>query len=113
MIFQKFFRQKNNAHTIAPKYAFEKRLFKVLVTVGVFSLVLYVYSLSSVVYGVVERRTLEKEITTLHSDIGSAETEYLLASNTMTYESASVLGYVKPTTVMYESQERVAFNVSR
>ncbi len=113
MMFQKFLKQKNNVHVVAPKYAFEKRLFKVLVTCSVLSLALYVYSLSSVVYGVVQRRTLEKDITKLHSDIGGAEAEYLLASNTMTYDTATVLGYVKPTTIVYESQERVAFNVSR
>lgn len=113
MIFQKFLKQKNSAHVIAPKYAFEKRLFKALVAVSILSLGLYVYSLSSVVYGVVQRRTLEKDITKLHSDIGSAEAEYLLASNMMTYDTATVLGYVKPNAIVYESQERVAFNVSR
>lgn len=113
MMFQKFLTQKNNTHSVAPKYALEKRLFKVFVAVSVFSLGLYTYSLSSVVYGVVQRRSLEHEITKLHSDIGTAESEYLLASNTMTYESAVGFGYVKPKSIVYESQERVAFNVSR
>ncbi len=94
---------------IQGKYAFERRLFKALVAASVLSICLYVYSLSSVIYGVVERRALEKEISILTSDIGVLEAEYLNETNTITYTSAVLLEYTKPQTLYYESQERVAF----
>ena len=47
---------------IQQKYMFERRFFKVLVSLGILSIFLYVFSLSSVIYGVVQRRTLEKEV---------------------------------------------------
>jgi hypothetical protein len=103
-------KQKKRQPLVTPKYAFEKRIFKVLVIVGVFSVGLYIYSLSSVIYGVVTRRTLEREITQLHSDIGTKEAMYLLATNELNYEMARTAGFVEPTTIIYESQERVAFN---
>ncbi len=104
-------KQQKRQPLVTPKYAFEKRIFKVLVVAGIFSVGLYVYSLTSVIYGVVARRTLEREITQLHSDIGTEEAAYLLATNDLNYDSAAQSGFVKPTTIIYESQEHVAFNI--
>ncbi len=97
--------RKKHIHT---QYVFERRFFKILVTTSCITVILYVYSLSSVIYGVVQRRTLEKEIMLLSSDIGTLEAEYLANTNTITYAGAVILGYTKPTTLYYESQERVA-----
>lgn len=104
-------KQQHTSTRVVSKYAFEKRIFKVLVAVGILSVCLYIYSLSSVIYGVVARRTLEKEITQLHSDIGAQEALYLLSANDLTLEAAEAKGFIKPTHISYESQERVAFNV--
>ncbi len=100
------FIQNNRIHS---PYIIERRLFKVLVVLFALSIGLYVYSLSSVIYGVVERRALDKEITLLNSDIGTLEALYLSQTNTISYASATTLGYTKPHTLYYESQERVAF----
>ncbi len=102
----------NYTHTLQNfTYSFEKQIFKILVAVGIASAFLYAYSLSSVIYGVVERRGLEKEITKLHSDIGIIEAEYLNNSNKLTYEVAQEHGFIKPENVAYELQERVAINI--
>ncbi len=90
-------------------YTIERRLFKVLVILFILAIGLYVYSLSSVIYGVVQRRSLDKEISLLNSDIGTLEAGYLSETNTISYASAATLGYTKPHTLYYESQERVAF----
>jgi hypothetical protein len=109
MIIRSISPQQHTRRHIQGKYAFERRLFKVLVIMTVLTICVYVYSLSSVIYGVVERRALEKEIAVITSDIGVLEAAYLLETNTITYNSAVVLGYTKPETLHYESQERVAF----
>jgi hypothetical protein len=113
MIFQTIQQMKKNNHTVQNKYAFERRLFKVLVTLCILAVCLYIYSLSSVIYGVVARRTLERELVQLHSDIGEMEAKYLINSNQLTYESARELGFIKPTSIIYESQERFAFNTAK
>lgn len=101
--------QQHTRRNIQGKYAFERRFFKILVATSVLSAGLYIYSLSSVIYGVVERRALEKEITMLNSEIGDLEAGYLNQTNTITYGTAVLSGYTKPNTLYYESQERVAF----
>lgn len=92
--------------------SFEKRLFKVLVGSFMLGICVYIYSLGSVVYGVVERRSLEKDIAHLNSDIGSLEQTYLEKTGQVGFDSLATLGYTKPSIIYYESQERVALQTN-
>ena len=98
--------QKN----IPKKYALERRLFKVLVATLLIALSLYIYSLGSVIYGVVSRRSLEKEVGLLKRDIGISESTYLQKTESLSYTGAITFGLTKPIALYYESEERVAFN---
>lgn len=91
------------------KRAFEKRLFKVLVGGFTLGILVYIYSLGSVVFGVVERRNLDKDISNLNSQIAVLEQNYIEKTSDITLESGKVLGYLKADNIYYESQERVAF----
>lgn len=99
----------NNRRFLKTRYVFEHRLFKVLVGIFVFSICVYVYSLSSVIYGIVERRNLEKHVSVLKSDIAGVEKDYLDKIQSLTIEYAINEGYHKPLNKYYENQERMAF----
>lgn len=97
---------------IQKKYMFERRFFKVLVSLGVLSIFLYIFSLSSVIYGVVQRRTLEKEVAQIQADIGILEAQYLVRANELNSEEVALAGYNTPKNIFYESKERVAFETT-
>lgn len=97
-------------HKKQSKRYFEKRLFKVLVSSFFLGGLVYIYSLGSVVFGVIERRNLEKEIASVSSEIGALEKDYLDKSSNISLETASMNGFVKAEKIFYESQEHVAIN---
>ena len=97
---------------IQQKYMFERRFFKVLVSLGILSIFLYVFSLSSVIYGVVQRRTLEKEVAQVQAEIGALEANYLVRANELNYQEVALALYHTPKNIFYESKERVAFETT-
>lgn len=97
---------------VQQKYMFERRFFKVLVSVGVLSIFLYIFSLSSVIYGVVQRRTLEKEVAKVQAEIGRLEATYLVRANELNYQEVALVSYNTPKNIFYESKERVAFETT-
>jgi hypothetical protein len=99
---------KTNSN-IKKSYLFERRFFKVLVISGFLSVFLYIFSLSSLVYGIVERKTLEKNISSIKSDIALLEMDYLNKASDVDNSYIALLGYQKPKNIYYEREERVAF----
>lgn len=65
---------------------------------------LYVYSLGSVVFAVVERRADEKRVETLRGDIAILEVNYLSAASDLTFDKAVAVGLEKPTEIAFKER---------
>lgn len=63
-----------------------------LVTIGLLALS-YLYIISVTVWNIVERKSLEKEVQTLATDVGNLELEYLALSGSLNLEMSQTLGF--------------------
>ena len=69
----------------------------------------YVLILGSTVFGIIERRNLEKEIITLSNEIGKLEVSYLSVSNSIDMNLSSVMGF-KETKATFTTRKSIGFN---
>ena len=82
----------------------------ILVSFGILGLI-YMFILGSMVFDIVERRSLEKEVLSLSNDVGSLELDYLSLSNKVNLNFSYSLGFrqVKPK---FATRQILGFNSS-
>jgi len=88
------------------KNIFNTMLF-VLATLALF----YVLILGNMIFNIVERRTLEKEIFSLSNEVGKLEVSYLSISNGIDMNLSSTMGF-KETKATFATRKSLGFNYS-
>jgi len=69
----------------------------------------YVLILGNMVFNIVGRKTLEKEILTLSNEIGKLELSYLSVSNSVDMNLSSTMGF-KETKATFTTRKSLGFN---
>lgn len=71
----------------------------------------YVLILGNMVFNIIERRTLEKEMLTLSNEVGELEVSYLAVSNSVDINLSSAMGF-KETKATFATRKSLGFNSS-
>lgn len=71
----------------------------------------YILILGNMVFSIIERRNLEKEIAVLSSEIGELEVSYLAASNSIDMNLSSAMGF-KETKAAFATRKALGLNLS-
>lgn len=82
-----------------------KVLFFGMLFVLISSFLFYIYFLNNTIVQVVERKTAEKNISTITMQISQLESEYLSLSSAVTPVLASSLGFVEPKVAIFASRD--------
>ncbi|MFA5778382.1 MAG: hypothetical protein WC870_02775 [Candidatus Paceibacterota bacterium] len=69
----------------------------------------YVLILGNMVFDIVQRKTLEKEMLTLSNEVGNLELTYLSISNNVDMALSSSMGF-KETKAIFATRKAVGFN---
>ena len=71
----------------------------------------YVLILGNMVFSIVERRTLEKEMLSLSNEVSELEVSYLAVSNSVDMNLSSTMGF-KETKASFATRKSLGFNVN-
>lgn len=71
----------------------EKYIFKIMISILAALAIWYVLILGSMVFNIVERKSLEKEALTLTNEVGNLELSYLAISNNIDLALSSSMGF--------------------
>lgn len=85
-----------------------ERFFWFLVSVSVFSLLIYVYAINAAAHHIAVRQNLESEVTALNSSLGSLEFDSIALKNAITMEVASIYGFEEVREPLYVSRNSPA-----
>lgn len=74
---------------------------------------LYIYSLGSVVFAVIERRSAETQTENYRSQIASLEVQYFSQTKDLTLDQAFLRGFTKPLQITYKERGVFAFKTDK
>lgn len=74
---------------------------------------LYIYSLGSVVFAVIERRSAETQTETYRSQIAALEVQYFSQTKDLTLDQALLRGFTKPLQITYKERGIFAFKTDK
>ncbi|MFA6353509.1 MAG: hypothetical protein WCW93_01095 [Candidatus Paceibacterota bacterium] len=87
----------------------EKNIFNTMLLVLAALALFYVLILGNMVFNIVERKTLEKEMLTLNNEVGELEVSYLAVSNSIDTNLSSIMGF-KETKATFATRKSLGFN---
>ena len=85
------------------KYILNTMLF-ILAALAIF----YVFILGNMVFNIIERRTLEKEMVTVSNEVGKLEVSYLVLSNSIDMNLSSTMGF-KETKATFATRKPLGY----
>jgi hypothetical protein len=89
----------------------EKNILYTMIFIFAALALLYVLILGNMVFSIVERRTLEKEMLSLSNEVGNLEVSFLAVSNSIDMNLSSTMGF-KETKAVFATRKSLGFNVS-
>ena len=89
----------------------EKNIFNTMLFILVALALFYVLILGNMVFNIIERRTLEKEMLALTNEVGELEVSYLAVSNSVDMNLSSTMGF-KETKATFATRKSLGFNSS-
>ena len=87
----------------------EKNILKTMLIILATLAIFYVLILGNMVFSIVERRTLEKEMLSLSSEVGNLEVSYLSISNSIDMNLSSTMGF-KETKATFATRKSIGLN---
>lgn len=87
----------------------EKNILKTMLIILATLAIFYVLILGNMVFSIVERRTLEKEMLSLSSEVGNLEVSYLSISNSIDMNLSSTMGF-KETKATFTTRKSIGLN---
>lgn len=89
----------NNVNIMNNNIEIERNILNTMIFIFVALVIFYVLILGNMVFSIVARKTLEKEITVLSGEISKLEVSYLAISNSIDMNLSSTMGFkeIKPT----------------
>lgn len=92
----------------------ERQIFVVILGLFIFGAAVYLYSVGSVLFAIVERRYAERHVAELKSTISQLELSYLNQTKRITEKFAESQGFIEPESLVFQDRAtRVATNVTR
>lgn len=101
----------HNVNIMNNNIEIEKNILYTMIFIFVALALFYVLILGNMVFSIVERRTLEKEILSLTNEVGDLEVSYLTVSNSVDMNLSSTMGF-KETKAVFATRKSLGFNVS-
>jgi len=89
----------------------EKNILKTMLFILATLAIFYMLILGSMVFNIIERRTLEKEMLTLSNEVGNLEVSYLAVSSSIDMDLSSAMGF-KETKATFATRKFLGFNSS-
>ena len=89
----------------------EKNILKTMLFILATLAIFYMLILGTMVFNIIERRTLEKEILTLSNEVGNLEVSYLAVSNSIDMNLSLAMGF-KETKATFATRKSLGFNSS-
>ncbi|MFA6177417.1 MAG: hypothetical protein WC694_00795 [Candidatus Paceibacterota bacterium] len=87
----------------------EKNIFYTMIFILMALALFYVLILGNMVFSIVERRTLEKEMLSLSSEISRLEVSYLAVTSSVDMNLSSTMGF-KETKATFATRKTLGFN---
>ena len=87
----------------------EKNIFNMMLFILAALAIFYVLILGNMVFNIIGRRTLEKEMLTLNNEVGELEVSYLAVSNSVDMNLSSTMGF-KETKATFATRKSLGFN---
>lgn len=87
----------------------ERNIFNTMLFIFAMLVVFYVLILGNMVFSIVGRRTLEKEMLALSNEVGRLEVSYLSISNSVDTNLSSTMGF-KETKATFATRKALGFN---
>ena len=83
----------------------DRKVLFCLVSVFAVLVVSYVYFIGSIVFNILERKTVEADVRSLKSNVGQMELQYLSLNNSVDLAFAREKGYEEPKNLYFASRQ--------
>mgnify|MGYP001592075498 CR=1 FL=1 len=87
----------------------EKNIFNTMIFILATLALFYILILGNMVFSIIERKNLEKEMTALSNEIGKLEVSYLAVSNSVDMNLSSAMGF-KETKATFTTRKSLGLN---
>ena len=87
----------------------EKNILKTMLFILAALAIFYVLILGNMVFNIIERKALEKEVLTLSNEVGNLEVSYLAVSGSIDLDLSRTMGF-KETKATFATRKSLGFN---
>ena len=88
---------------------FEKNILNTMIFIFATLALFYILIIGNMVFNIILRKTLEKEITSLSNEISNLEVSYLAVSSSIDTDLSSAMGF-KETKAAFATRKSIGFN---
>jgi hypothetical protein len=86
-----------------------KAIFLAMLAVSALSIIVYIYAVTRTVHNIVDRQSIERELSLLSTNISEFEFQYIAIKNGVTIDLAKSLGFQLSSHTVFVSRATVAF----
>jgi hypothetical protein len=101
----------HNVNIMNNNIEIEKNILYTMIFIFAALALFYVFILGNMVFSIVERRTLEKDMLSISNEVGELGVSYLAISNSVDMNLSSTMGF-KETKASFATRKSLGFNVN-